>query len=243
MMPGMDGYSTARAIKADPILRSAYVIFITAMDREESEISAFELGAVDYITKPFNPAIVRLRVRNQLELKRHRDAQARLALLDGLTGLPNRRAFDDYLRREWLRAQRGAATMAMLMIDIDFFKNYNDLYGHLRGDDCLRGVASAIGTCLSRPADLAARYGGEEFACILPDTDREGALIIAERLRSGVESLAIPHGDSEASERVTISLGLAALMPTGEFEPKILIEVADANLYRAKREGRNRVAG
>lgn len=160
MMPEMDGYEVCRKLKTDPLLRDIPVIFITAKSQQEDEATGLELGAVDYITKPFSPGIVRLRVRNHLELKRQRDLLGRLSFLDGLTGLPNRRGFDEFLSREWRRAVRNKSHISIVMIDIDKFKDYNDSYGHLAGDDCLKKVAAILENSLDRAADFVARYGG-----------------------------------------------------------------------------------
>jgi diguanylate cyclase (GGDEF)-like protein len=240
MMPEMNGYDVCRSIKLDPFLNQIPVIFITAMSQQEDEISGLQLGAVDYITKPFNPDIVRLRVRTHLELKKYRDLHARIALQDGLTGIPNRRSFDETLMREWQRARRNASELSLVMIDIDHFKSYNDSYGHLAGDDCLRRVTAAVAQSL-RVTDYLARYGGEEFACILPDTGEEGALISAERIRCHVASASIPHGASPVAPHVTVSLGIASMVPSEKMAPESLIEMADRMLYRAKDGGRNRV--
>lgn len=242
MMPDMDGYDICRKLKADPLLKEIPVIFITAMSQEQDEVLGLELGAVDYITKPFNLSLVRLRVRNQLELKRQRDILERLSLMDGLTGLPNRRAFDECFDREWRRAWRKGWDLSLIMLDIDYFKAYNDTYGHIAGDDCLKRIGSALAATLGRGGDFIARYGGEEFICVLPNTDTRGAAAMGEKLRAMVEELQIPHQSSSISPTVTISLGVAHVTPDKGVAPESLVEQADAMLYRAKRDGRNRVA-
>lgn len=173
-------------------------------------------------------------------LKLYRKLQEQ-SLMDGLTGLANRRRFDEYLGVEWGRARRLKKTLSLIMIDLDAFKAFNDNYGHLAGDDCLRKVAMALKEGLKRPADLAARYGGEEFAVILPDTGKQGALALAEELRDRVEALKIPHAYSPVAQNVTVSLGVATLVPAKEESPDPLIEHADQALYQAKEKGRNRV--
>lgn len=243
MMPEMDGYEVCRILKADPVSRDIPIIFITAMNQQENEAAGLELGAADYITKPFNPDLVRLRVRNQLELKRQRDLLSRLSFLDGLTGIPNRRAFDEYYDREWRRALRSQAETSIIMCDIDHFKSYNDSYGHLAGDDCLKKVSELLRSLLDRPADLVARFGGEEFICVLPETGLAGAAITAEKLREAVESMGIPHLYSPVAPVLTISLGVASVVPTAQMKSDDLIQFADAQLYLAKQGGRNRVAG
>lgn len=164
-----------------------------------------------------------------------------LAHIDGLTGIPNRRYYDDKLENEWRRAQRDRKPLAVLMMDIDFFKGYNDHYGHGAGDECLKTVAATLAQALVRPADLIARYGGEEFIALLPDTDAAGAHLAAERLRSQVEAQALPHAKSQAAPHVTVSIGCAVALPSPQGLPKALLEAADRMLYQAKTQGRNRV--
>ncbi len=239
-MPGMNGYEVCKALKSIPHQEGVSIIFLTAMSQPEDEIAGLKLGAVDYITKPFHPDIVRLRVRNQLELKRLRDIQTRFAMLDGLTGIANRRALDEHLGREWFRSLRSQAALSLIMLDVDFFKLYNDTYGHLAGDDCLKRVTAALLSSL-RASDFAARYGGEEFVTLLYESDKEGALVTAERIRAKVESLQIPHQSSQISPYVTVSLGMATFVPSDGSAPDHLINMADQMLYRAKNNGRNRV--
>lgn len=160
---------------------------------------------------------------------------------DWLTGLANRRRFDEMVQQEWARAKREEASLAVLMLDLDYFKQFNDTYGHQAGDTCLQRVAKAINEVVHRPGDLPARYGGEEFVVVLPQTDAVGAARVAEKMRARIESLRIPHLSSRASDRVTISIGVAAMVPQEKGEPAVLIAAADQSLYQAKREGRNRV--
>jgi len=164
-----------------------------------------------------------------------------LSSLDGLTGLANRRYLDEFWEREWQRGQRQGTSVALIMIDLDYFKGYNDAYGHLVGDDCLKLVASTLKTTLKRKTDLAARYGGEEFAVLLPETDIEGAAILAEEIRIKIEALGIKHEKSLISQVVTVSLGVAAIIPQQGMEATQMIAIADSALYQAKHEGRNRV--
>ncbi len=243
MMPGMDGYEVCRRLKADPKLVAVPVIFITAMSMEEDEVRGLQMGAIDYITKPISPVITLARIRNHLELKRTRDLLAQIALIDALTGIPNRKRFDIELAKEWQRSMRSGSAVGLLMIDIDCFKNYNDHYGHPAGDTCLRAVAGAILSALRRPVDLAARYGGEEFACILPDTDLDGSLKVAGDVLRSVSDLALPHDFSTAAGMVSVSIGVASGVPPQDSIPLSLIESADQQLYRAKKQGRNRVLG
>ena len=241
MMPDLDGYAVCEALKSDPRLKTIPVIFVTARSEVEDERRGLALGAVDYITKPFKEAIVRMRVRTQLELKRQRDLLERLCHLDGLTGVPNRRALEERLDTDWRRAQRSGESLAVIMIDVDLFKQYNDAHGHLAGDDCLRLVAGTLTAGLRRSADFLARYGGEEFCCVLSAVDHEGLIRTAERLRAAVEALKLPHGRSEVSPWVTVSIG-CAFGPAERTEgPQALVAVADRKLFAAKELGRNRV--
>ncbi|MBF0368125.1 MAG: diguanylate cyclase [Magnetococcales bacterium] len=241
MMPEMDGYETCTKLKADPRTQEIPIIFITALDREQHETVGLELGGIDYLTKPINPYIVRLRVRNHLELKALRDHYKNLSAIDGLTGIANRRRFEEFLNQEWNRAVRSHSEISLIMMDIDCFKPYNDHYGHLAGDDTLRRIATTLKDTLDRPADLLARYGGEEFVCVLPETGREGAVLLGEKLRCQVVEQKIAHIYSAAADHVTLSLGLATAIPSQTNTPQELIEFADKNLYLAKEQGRNRL--
>lgn len=241
LMPGMNGFEVCRRLKADPRTRAIPVIFLTSLSKEEDEERGLWLGAIDYITKPFSSPVVRARVRNHLELRRQRDLLERLSNVDGLTGIANRRLFDESIQREWLRCQRQGEPLSLLMIDVDLFKSYNDGYGHLAGDECLKRVAGALSHGLARATDVVARYGGEEFACILPVTYVEGAAIVAEQLRASVAGLAIPHAFSSVTDHVTVSIGGAAVFPAPEITLTDFLATADRELYEAKRGGRDRV--
>ena len=242
-LPDMDGFEVCRRVKAHPLLAEIPVIFLTSRTSSTDEVDGLEAGGIDYITKPINPTILRARVRNHIELKRSRDALARMARLDGLTGIANRRTFDDLLLREWRRQARTGQPLAVIMIDVDHFKQFNDTYGHGLGDDCLKQVTKAAEGALQRPADIVARYGGEEFVALLPDTNLDGAMAVAEGIRVAVASLEIPHSGSKAAKHVTISLGVATMIPEADKEPAALLEVADGQLYAAKSDGRNRAKG
>jgi diguanylate cyclase (GGDEF)-like protein len=242
VMPEMDGFEVCRRLKALDDLQNIPVIFVTARDAEEDQGIGLSLGAVDYITKPFNPALVRMRVRNHAESKRRADLLASLAMIDGLTHLPNRRRFDEQLELEWKHCQRDAVPLSLLLMDIDDFKGFNDHFGHGEGDACLQRVADALAKAAHRPTDLLARYGGEEFVAILPNTDAIGARQVGERLRAAVEALAIPHAPREAGRVVTLSVGCATGTPHNpDLTPSALLKAADDQLYAAKRDGRNRV--
>jgi len=173
--------------------------------------------------------------------KTAQDELQRLATRDGLTSVANRRSFDDMLNMEWRRASRESRALSLLMVDVDFFKRFNDTYGHQGGDECLRHVAAAMSGVVKRASDAVARYGGEEFAILLPATEPDGALIVAERIRAAVTALRLPHSGSEVADHVTVSIGVASIQVTGNGVPSSLVAAADAALYRAKHTGRNRV--
>lgn len=241
MMPGIDGYEVCRQIKTDTHSMHIPVIFVSALDASDDESLGFEMGAVDYITKPFKPLIVKARVRTHIQLKKKSDLLERMASIDGLTEIPNRRNFDATLEKEVRRAARNGAFLSLILIDIDFFKKYNDHYGHAEGDDCLMRVAKAISSCVRRASDFAARYGGEEFAVILPEIDRDQAVNMAEKIRLKVAELNISHAASNIADHVSISLGVATVSVQQESSPVDLIKAADASLYKAKENGRNQV--
>ncbi len=243
IMPGMDGLETCQRLKEDADTADIPVIFVTSQNSPEEETHGLEVGAVDFISKPVNPAVVRARVKTQLTLKAQTDALRMLASLDGLTGVPNRRIFDERLDAEWRACRRSGSPLSLLMVDVDHFKLYNDHYGHLDGDQCLKAIASALASSVERGRDMLARFGGEEFVCLLPDTDLEGAKHIAEKLRQAVEGLAIPHVESKTAATVTVSLGVATTAQCDALEPPDLLKVADEQLYLAKQSGRNRVCG
>ena len=240
-MPGMDGYATCQILKESEQTRSIPVIFITAVEGSQAESKGFELGAVDYITKPYAAPVVRARVRTHMALMQYTRLLENLAFLDGLTGIANRRQFDLELEKEWRRMMRRNAPLSLLMIDIDHFKAFNDHYGHGAGDECLRLVARSIAGVIKRPGDLAARYGGEEFAVILPDTDERGAAVVAESMLRAINALQIAHETSPVAGQVTISLGAASYVPQRHETPQGLINAADRALYLAKTAGRNQI--
>jgi diguanylate cyclase (GGDEF)-like protein len=241
LTPEMDGYEVCSRLKKDPKTMAIPVIFITAMDREEDETRGLEAGAMDYITKPISPPIVRARVRNHLELKRYHDILENLSVTDGLTGIANRRRFDQFLEREWRRAIRSRSPLSLIFMDIDLFKTFNDHYGHLAGDDCLRKLAQGLNEVIQRPADLLARYGGEEFACVLPETDTQGAIAVADKIRQKIDNLNITFTSPISGDHITVSMGLATLIPLKAQSSADLIRLADELLYEAKKLGRNRV--
>ena len=242
LMPDLDGYEVCRRLKQDAATRDIPVIFVTAHNDTAAEAQGLDLGAADFISKPIHPKIVRARVRTQLTVKAHVDLLRHMAFVDGLTGIHNRRHFDAQLALEWSRASRAGRPLSVLLGDVDFFKKYNDQYGHQAGDDCLRRVATVMRATLKRPADLVARYGGEEFACVPPDTDLVGALHLAEQLAAAVRGEGIAHTASGAAEIVTLSIGAACGLP-GAGSAAELLQAADQQLYRAKEQGRNQACG
>jgi diguanylate cyclase (GGDEF)-like protein len=242
VMPEMNGYEIIKLIKNNERTKDIPVIFITSKNEIEDEAIGLQLGAVDYIRKPFNIPIVRARVKTQLDLKLKTDLLERLVSLDGLTGIYNRRKVDEVLQNEWKRTSRSGSPLSIVLIDIDFFKRYNDNYGHTAGDECLRKVAQELQVCLKRPEDFVGRYGGEEFIVLLPNTIAEGAKHVAERLRKAIETLNLTHRYSSVADRVTISLGISTAIPDTTCEsPAFLLETADRMLYESKEHGRNRV--
>ena len=241
VMEGMDGHEVCRRLKVDPATQAIPIIFITAQQQESDEVLGLELGAVDFISKPINPTIVRARVRTHLTLKLQNDLLRSMALMDGLTGVANRRKFDEDILAAWRLCFREQKPLSLIMVDVDYFKRYNDRYGHQAGDGCLKSVAQALSETVRRPYDLVARYGGEEFACVLPNTVLSGAVEIAERMQERVRTLGIEHSASDVNRVVTISLGVATLTPTRDLEFQALIEAADKQLYEAKKAGRARV--
>ncbi|EKN3345417.1 diguanylate cyclase [Yersinia ruckeri] len=242
-MPGMNGFDVCARLKSSPDTQDIPIIFITAHIDEETETRCFNEGAVDFISKPINRNTVRARVKTHLLLKAQSDLLRELVYLDGLTEVHNRRYFDKQLDLEWKLSNRNHTSLSMIMIDVDFFKKYNDLYGHQGGDDCLRRVAKVIRDALRRPADLVARYGGEEFVCLLPDTELAGAMDIAEMIRLRILEQKIPHTGSTVYPFVSISLGVCCKETHNTSAPADLLLQADSQLYQAKENGRNQTCG
>lgn len=261
-LPGISGIEGCRELKRIEQFRDVPVIIISGLAQPENLAPAFAAGAIDYLTKPPNRVELKVRVSSALRLKFEMDRRksrerellemtARLEELnrelqlissqDGLTGLANRHAGKEFLSREWLRAIREQREFSVIMIDIDYFKLYNDSHGHLAGDECLKKVAGSLRRGLHRPADLLVRYGGEEFMTLLPDTGPEGALTVGIAMMEEVTALRLPHGSSLVSPLVTISIGIASSSPDENMPVEVLIAAADRALYRAKHDGRNRI--
>jgi diguanylate cyclase (GGDEF)-like protein len=243
VMPGMDGFEVCHKLKADEATCNIPIIFVTAHTDAAQETHGLSLGAVDFIAKPVNPAVVRARVKTHLTVKFQSDLLRKLVFLDGLSGVYNRRYFDQQFTMEWARAVRNNSPLSLIMVDVDCFKLFNDRYGHQAGDDCLRQIAVALKGCLKRPADLVARYGGEEFACILPDTHFDDALVLATELEHRIRFLRIAHQDSTVDEIITISVGLATRTVDSVGDAPKLLGLSDTQLYLAKQSGRGRVCG
>ena len=260
-MPDIDGISVCERIKSDPAFQDVPILFVTVHSDVDMEVRALAAGAVDFITKPPHPHVVRARVKSYLALKQRSDQLRRLTTIDGLTGVGNRRAFDAALDIEWRRACRTGEPLSLLMIDVDHFKRFNDSYGHQAGDDCLRGVAQTLAAAINRPGDVTARYGGEEFAMLLPNCVRDHAVTFAETVLTRVAALGVPHAASDVASHVTVSIGAASFTSVCQAEraelrkgggcsilescrlgSADLLKAADLALYEAKNGGRNRVA-
>jgi diguanylate cyclase (GGDEF)-like protein len=255
-MPGMSGFDICQTLKSDPALSDVPIIFVTSHSEPAFEVAGFGLGAADFIAKPVSAPLLLARVETQLRVKNMSDELRRIATVDILTGVANRRRFDDALEQEWRRSRRSMEPLALLMIDVDHFKLFNDRYGHPAGDGCLRSVAQALNGTSLRPADLVARYGGEEFAVLLPQTPRGGAEHVAHSILEAVAALAIAHQTSPTAPCVTVSVGIgcfddhsACWWPSsaesrltsdpGAFPcPVDLVKAADIALYSAKHAGR-----
>lgn len=269
MMPEVDGVEALRRIKATPAHAQTPVLMVTALSELDTLERAFRAGATDYITKPINETELEVRVGSALAFKlamderRNREAELErrerellevtrlleetnerlryLSTLDSLTGIPNRRRIMEFLDQEWRRSARDGTWLSLVMIDVDYFKNFNDAGGHQVGDDCLWMVANCLKRCLNRAADMVGRYGGEEFVAVMPETPIDGAINVAEVMRMSIEGLEIAHPDSSIAAMVTASLGVASCVPDGGLTSHKLVSMADDALYQAKRQGRNRI--
>ncbi|CAM5336925.1 diguanylate cyclase [Sphingobium scionense] len=239
LMPGIDGFEVCRQIKADSMLADMPIIFTTGLGDTEDEMRGLSLGAIDYVTKPIQPAILRARVGNHVELKRLRDQLAAMAVTDALTGLSNRRHMERSLQTESARLARTGEWLSVIMLDIDFFKQFNDTYGHPAGDRCIAMVGAALTRAVKRATDLPARYGGEEFACILPGADPQGAEMVAQEIRLQIQSLNIPHAQSQVSPFITVSIGVASARCHADMAADLWMAEADRQLYASKQRGRD----
>jgi len=265
-MPEMDGFETAELMRISERTRYIPIIFITAISKDFKCIfKGYEVGAVDYLFKPIKPVILRSKVKVFLELYKQKnmvEEQAKLlkikikeftelmevngrlenlSLCDGLTGISNRRHFDQYINMSWKNSIRSNKPLSLIMIDIDYYKAVNDNYGHLKGDEYLIKVTKSIFSNINRPLDLVARYGGDEIAVVLPDTDSKGAIVVAEQLRKSVEALMLIHEHSKVGPYVTISLGTSTISANKDDSLDKFISSADKALYDSKQTGRNQV--
>ena len=259
IMPGLDGFEVARRIRQlEKDGEWTPIIFLTARTSDEDLEHGIEVGGDDYLIKPVSEVVLAAKVRAMQRLAQMRYSLVvltrrldeanreltRLTSVDGLTGIANRRCFDETIAREGQRARRNRLPLSVLMVDVDYFKQYNDSYGHQGGDDCLRQVAASLQSLLKRPGDLVARFGGEEFVVVLPETNAVGARRVAEEMRGAVEALGLPHAASPGGKGVTVSVGVATAYPSPDDDAggvEQLLAGADRALYSAKNAGRNRV--
>lgn len=241
VLPDANGFDILVRLKKSEETRRIPVIIITGLNSDEDEEKGFLLGAVDYIKRPFKNAIIRARINTQIHIIRQMEIIEQMGLMDELTQISNRRAFDIRIRSEWERAVQNRTALSMLMMDIDKFKTYNDTYGHPQGDLMLRSAAKALRAAMGQSSDLLFRYGGEEFAVLLPDATDEKARTLGEALRRNVEVLRVPCAHVQTQTQSTISVGAALMRPADGGCPEELMEKADRMLYQAKANGRNRV--
>ena len=241
-MPDINGYDVCKRIKNNETIKNIPIIFITGRTSQEDEEYGLNLGAIDYITKPFNKAIVKLRIKNYLNLKIKNDMLEKLSMYDGLTNIRNRRYFDETFEKTFSEIKRDKKSLAVLMIDIDFFKPYNDNYGHGQGDETLRKVAKALEKTIKRASDFVARYGGEEFVILLKDINKDGVEAVANNLLNAVRELKITHEFSKIENYVTVSIGASFYNSSSDITKLELLLKADETLYNVKNSGRNNFA-
>jgi diguanylate cyclase (GGDEF)-like protein len=253
-MPGMDGYTLAREIRQYDASHWVPIIFLSGRVADEDIERGIDAGGDDYITKPVSPIVLRAKLnamhritdmRKRLlqmseELQDANRALVKLSSMDGLTNILNRRSFDAALEVEWHRCMRSGKPLALILGDVDYFKSYNDSYGHDGGDKCLRAVAEAMSKAARRTSDMVARYGGEEFVVLMTDTTEQGAMQVAHRVLEAVRDLNIPHCGSQVAKHVTMSLGISVCLPNPSSSPQDLVRSADAALYQSKADGRDR---
>ena len=241
-MPDINGYDVCKRIKNNETIKNIPIIFITGRTSQEDEEYGLNLGAIDYITKPFNKAIVKLRIKNYLNLKIKNDMLEKLSMYDALTNIRNRRFFDETFEKTFSEIKRDKKSLAVLMIDIDFFKPYNDNYGHGQGDETLRKVAKALEKTIKRASDFVARYGGEEFVILLKDINKDGVEAVANNLLNAVRELKITHEFSKIENYVTVSIGVSYYNSSSDITKLELLLKADETLYNVKNSGRNNFA-
>lgn len=258
VMPEMDGLEVASRLRQIGAEHWVPIMFLSGMVNDDDLVKGIEAGGDDYLKKPISQRVLNAKLRAMQRIAemrhqlvavsaRYRQLSVELESIshkDGLTGIANRRYFDSELAREWERAKRGSEPLSLLLIDVDHFKAYNDHYGHVAGDECLKRAADILAAGSKRVTDLVARYGGEEFVTVLPGTDAAGARYVAEDMRARIDEARIPHAASSVVDHVTVSIGCATMGPQAHAgsSPADLIKRADGALYQAKNEGRNRVA-
>lgn len=239
ILPDMKGDDVCRILKSKSETYNIPVIFVTSKSEVKDKTRGFELGAVDFVTKPIELPVLKARVKTHINLKRYVEKLEELSLTDPLTDLANKRQYANTLDNEWSRACRAQEQLSLMIIDVDDFKKFNDNYGHGAGDDCLMFIAATLRCCVSRAADLVARVGGEEFAVLMPGTDEAGAKAIASSILQKLMEKHYPHQYSSVAEHVTVSIGIATLTPSEKHPAQALFDKADEALYRAKEKGKN----
>ena len=240
VMPEMDGHQVITALKRMDETREIPIIFLTGLENAVAEEVSLVLGAADYITKPYVPELIKLRIQNQMQIVNQMRVIYHLSITDELTQMSNRNYFNERMAQDWQRAVRESKWISILMIDVDNFKSYNDAYGHLQGDIVLQAVAEILKKHAKRATDMAARWGGEEFVMVLPNTGAAGAALLAENIRKDVEKMTITRKEGNKAQ-ITVSIGINSVMPDGKSAMNLFISDADKALYRAKESGRNKV--
>ena len=250
VLPDIDGFECCTQLHQLSGGQYTPIVMMTGLTDDLSIHQAYAVGVVDYVIKPVRWNLLSHRLSlllKQTEYSRRLESKnqqlTRLATLDSLTQIPNRRCFDEHLDAMWRQMVREADCLAIILGDVDFFKAYNDAYGHIAGDRCLKAIAECLRQCCQRPLDLVARYGGEEFGVVMPKTNLEGALNVATKMQEAIAEMNLPHQNSKIADRITMSFGAAALSPTTDSIPETLLELADRALYRAKDQGRACIVG
>ena len=239
-LPDVHGYELIRQLKNNPQTHDIPVMFVSSMCSVNEQEIGFKIGAIDYVVKPIEIPLLRMRVKTHAKIRQQALMLAQLAATDSLTGIANRRKFDEVLSHELERARREKTPLSLLFIDVDNFKTYNDNYGHGKGDECLIAVSQLFKQIIHRPGDLLARIGGEEFAIILPDTNEAGACKLCDDIKQGLADLGLPHDYSSVAEHITVSIGVAVLESKVYVEDaKQLCAWADSALYYVKENGRS----
>jgi len=240
MIPELDGYVICKQIKEHSAVKDIPIIFITGKISDEDELYGFEIGAIDYITKPYKPVVVKARIHAHTELKRHRDRHIEMMDSDMLTGIANIRKFNEYLALTWNFAARESVSISLMLIDIDFFTQYNHYFGHQEGDDCIIQISQVLSDAIQRKTDFVARLEGGRFACILQSTGMNGALKLADKVRLSISSLHIPHPYAVDNGDLTVSIGVASGIPERGSNEINLVTTAETALLKAKKSGRNK---